>query len=60
MRSGPTRAEVRETVRRGPDVGDLTWPGANEMEAQRPDRIYMDMEAGSVVAGVENIAAGAP
>jgi hypothetical protein len=30
MRAGQTRDEVRQTVRRGLDAGDLSWPGAND------------------------------
>ena len=51
-RAGLTRDEVRQTVRRGLDAGDLSWPGASETAAQRLDRIYVDMEAIQVVAGV--------
>jgi hypothetical protein len=45
MRAGPTHTEVRQTVRRGLDAGDLAWPGTNETAAQCLDRVYVDMEA---------------
>jgi hypothetical protein len=52
MRAGLTRHEVRQTVWRGLDAGDLSWPGASETADQRLDRIYVDMEAIQIVAGV--------
>jgi hypothetical protein len=52
LRAGLTHAEVRQTVRRGLDAGDLSWPGASETAAWRQDRIYVDMEAIQVVKGV--------
>ena len=52
MRAGLTRAEVRQTVRRGMEAGDLTWPGANKTAAWRQDRIYVDIEVIQVEEGV--------
>jgi hypothetical protein len=59
MRAGLTRAEMRQTVRRGLDAGDLSWPGVGETAADRLGRIYLDIEVIQVVAGVGSIAAGA-
>ena len=39
MRTGLTRDEVRQTVRRGLDAGHLSWPGANETAADRQGRL---------------------
>ena len=39
MRAGLTRAEVRQTVRRGLDAGDLAWPNSSETAADRQHRL---------------------
>ena len=39
MRAGLTRAEVRQTMRRGLEAGDLSWPGASETAADRQHRL---------------------
>ena len=49
MRAGLTRNKERETVRRGLESGDLTWPGANETAGRRQDRTYVDIEVIQVV-----------
>jgi methyl coenzyme M reductase gamma subunit len=44
MQAGLTRAEARQAVRRGLDVGDLSGRGASETAAQDLDRFYVDIE----------------